>query len=470
EYHRITEHERHLKLILRLLKKEELYAKFSKCEFWLSKVQLLGHVIDSEGIHVNPAKIESIKDWVSPKTSTEIRQFLEHDTLEKLTRQYLKEVVSRHGVPVSIISDRDGKFTSHFWKALNKELVTIPALRLLHLGRCMGASVDHLSAGLKLKIVSSLAQRSSIRQPISSFKLRAISNQLVIVKRAMPTGDAFWQKGKLNPRYIGPFKIIAKVGTVAYWLELPEQLSIVYSTFHVSNLKKCMSDEPLAISLDEIQVDDKLHFIEEPSRRGLEFIWEREDQMQKKYPHLFPIYAPVADVTSIREDTNAGRISTKLWERRIFVDFIRKLVSKRFCVSSVILGKKLGTMGRDNRVLDEEKTTLPTLYTSDDFGKKHNPILKRNGVEFKKVGDLFFRKLASLNMDRIFGIHGERKKSDGITFWMLEQCAYNVCADEKDGKKKIRVLICMGIRHANTHTLRGKVFDENRAKVRLGQV
>ncbi|GJV43249.1 putative reverse transcriptase domain-containing protein [Tanacetum coccineum] len=70
------EHEKHLKLILRLLKNEELYAKFSKCEFWLSKVQFLGHVIDSEGIHVDPAKIESIKEWASPKTPIEIRQFL----------------------------------------------------------------------------------------------------------------------------------------------------------------------------------------------------------------------------------------------------------------------------------------------------------------------------------------------------------------------------------------------------------
>ncbi|GJS73413.1 putative reverse transcriptase domain-containing protein [Tanacetum coccineum] len=73
----IKEHEGHLKLILRLLKEEELYAKFSKCDFWLSKVQFLGHMIDSEGIHVDPAKIESIKDWASSKTPTEIRQFLE---------------------------------------------------------------------------------------------------------------------------------------------------------------------------------------------------------------------------------------------------------------------------------------------------------------------------------------------------------------------------------------------------------
>ncbi|GJU66280.1 putative reverse transcriptase domain-containing protein [Tanacetum coccineum] len=70
------EHEEYLKLILELLKKEELYAKFSKCEFWIPKVQFLGHVIDSQSIHVDPAKIESIKDWASPKTPTEIRQFL----------------------------------------------------------------------------------------------------------------------------------------------------------------------------------------------------------------------------------------------------------------------------------------------------------------------------------------------------------------------------------------------------------
>ncbi|GJV26798.1 putative reverse transcriptase domain-containing protein [Tanacetum coccineum] len=73
----------------------------------------------------------------------------------------------------------------------------------------------------------------------------------------------FVKRGKLNPRYIGPFKIIAKVGTLAYRLELPKQLSRVHSTFHVSNLKKCFVDEPLAIPLDEIQIDDKLNFIEE---------------------------------------------------------------------------------------------------------------------------------------------------------------------------------------------------------------
>ncbi|GKE59648.1 putative reverse transcriptase domain-containing protein [Tanacetum coccineum] len=121
----------------------------------------------------------------------------------------------------------------------------------------------------------------------------------------------FGKRGKLNPRYVGPFKVLEKVGAVAYKLELLQELSRVHNTFHVSNLKKCYTDEPLAVPLDGLHIDDKLHFVEEPvkimdreikrlkqsriliikvrwnSRRGPEFTWERENEFRKKYPHLF---------------------------------------------------------------------------------------------------------------------------------------------------------------------------------------
>nr|GFA58758.1 putative reverse transcriptase domain-containing protein [Tanacetum cinerariifolium] len=133
---------------------------------------------------------------------------------------------------------------------------------------------------------------------------------------ALERGYAFGKRGKLNPIYVGPFKVIARVGFVAFKLKLLEELSRVHNTFHVSNLKKCYANKPLAVSLDGLHFDDKLQFVEEPieimdrkvkrlrnscvpifkvrwnSRRDPEFTWEREDQFKKKYPHLFTKTAP----------------------------------------------------------------------------------------------------------------------------------------------------------------------------------
>nr|GEU33907.1 putative reverse transcriptase domain-containing protein [Tanacetum cinerariifolium] len=121
----------------------------------------------------------------------------------------------------------------------------------------------------------------------------------------------FGKREKLSPRYIGPFRILAKVGPIAYTLEFPEELKGIPRTFHVSNLNKCLAEGDIVIPMDKIQLDEKLHMIEEPveivdrevkrlkqrripivkvrwnSQRGPNFTWEREDQIKKKYPHLF---------------------------------------------------------------------------------------------------------------------------------------------------------------------------------------
>nr|GFA21023.1 hypothetical protein [Tanacetum cinerariifolium] len=148
----------------------------------------------------------------------------------------------------------------------------------------------------------------------------------------------------VNPRYVGPFKVLERARDISYKLDLPEELSRVLNTFHVSNLKKCHANEPLAVPLDGLHFDDKLHFVEEPveivnrevkrlkqsriplvkepveimdcevkwlkrsrillvkvrwnSKRGSEFTWERKDQFRKKYPHLFARTASTSNVTS----------------------------------------------------------------------------------------------------------------------------------------------------------------------------
>ncbi|KAC9449874.1 hypothetical protein E3N88_45822 [Mikania micrantha] len=329
--------------------------------------------------------------WVIVDRLTKSAHFLpikEADKTEKLAKLYLKEIVSRHGVPVSIISDRDSRFTSRFWQSLQTALGTRLDMSTAYhpqtdgqsertiqtledmLRACVldfGGSWDvHLPlaefsynnsyhSSIKAAPFEALYGRKC-RSPLcwaevgekqltgteiiqeTTDKVFRIKDRLKAAmdrqksyadNRRKPlefqVGDRvmlkvspwkgvvrFGNQGKLSPRYIGPFEILDRIGPVAYRLKLPSQLSGVHDVFHVSNLKKCLSDETTVVPIEDIHVDERLHFVEEPieisdwevhklrrsqiklvkvkwnSRRGPEFTWEREDQMRKKYPHLFP--------------------------------------------------------------------------------------------------------------------------------------------------------------------------------------
>ncbi|GJT10954.1 putative reverse transcriptase domain-containing protein [Tanacetum coccineum] len=470
------EHSEHLKIILDLLKKEKFYAKFSKCDFWLESVQFLGHVINREGVHVDPAKIEAVKNWPIPKSPTENKRFKwgadedeafqklkqdlctapilalpegpdefvesSRDTFEgsifgmstytylsegysrprleavkqenvkaenlvtvkaylqdshrrdsvnalrvpkvqgrasatisdfcsnlkflnegeldkkmivwKKYRQYLKEVVCRHGVPLSIISDRDSRFASGFWRSLQNALGTNLNMSTAYPTRyrwsnymlgikaapfealygrkcrspiCWNEVGDSQLTGpelirettekiiqIKNRLLTARSRQKSyadVRRKPMEFNV----DDMVMLKVSPWKGVIRFGKRNVESHVLWDrFKIIERIGPVAYRLELPEKLRGIHNTFHVSNLKKCLADENLVIPLEEIQLDDKLHFIEEPveimdrevkqlkqsripivkvrwnSRRGPEFTWEREDFFfpMMKVPHLFP--------------------------------------------------------------------------------------------------------------------------------------------------------------------------------------
>ncbi|GJZ07452.1 putative reverse transcriptase domain-containing protein [Tanacetum coccineum] len=232
--------------------------------------------------------------WVVVDRLTKSAHFLairEDYSMEKLARLYTDEIVTRHGVPVSIISDRDARFTSRLWKTFQKAL----GMRLDMSTAYHPQTVDRKSYADSGRKMTEYEVGESVLLKVSPWKG---------VMR-------FGKKGKLTPRYVGPFEILERIGPVAYRLRFPEELIGVHDTFHVSNLKKCLGNANLHVSLNEIKIDKTLRFVEEPveimdrevkslkrsriqlvkvrwnSKRGPEFTWEREDYMKSKYPRLF---------------------------------------------------------------------------------------------------------------------------------------------------------------------------------------
>ncbi|GKE03001.1 putative reverse transcriptase domain-containing protein [Tanacetum coccineum] len=307
--------------------------------------------------------------------------------MDRLARLYLDEIVARHGVPISIIFDRDSRFISRFWQSMQEALGTwldmstayhpqtdgqsertiqtledmlracvldfegswdvhLPLVEFLYnnsyhssvrcapfealYGRKCRSSIMWAKVGEGQLTGHDLVQETTekISQIKDRLKAACDRHKSYADNRRKPlefsVGDyallkvspwkgvvRFGKKEKLAPRFVGPFEVIEKVGPVAYRLDLPEELDGVHDTFHVTNLKKCLADPTQQVPLDEIRVDAKLNFVEEPveilerefkklkrsriaivkvrwnSKRGPEFTWEPKDQMKLKYPHLF---------------------------------------------------------------------------------------------------------------------------------------------------------------------------------------
>ncbi|GJV44390.1 putative reverse transcriptase domain-containing protein [Tanacetum coccineum] len=315
--------------------------------------------------------------------------------METLTRLYIKEIVSRHEVPISIISDRDSHFTSRFWQSMQSALGTqldmsmayhpetdgqsertiqtledmlracvidfgkgwerhLPLVEFsynnsyhasikaapfeaLYGRKCRspvcwaevgdvqltGPEIIHETTKKIVQIRQRLQAARDRQRSYANIRRKPLEFQVrdrVMLKVSPRKGVIrFGKQGKLNPQYIRPFKILKRVGPVAYKLELPEELSNIHITFHVSNLKKYVSNESLIIPMKELRLDDKLNFMEEPieimdrevkqlkqscipivkvrwnSKRGPKFTWEREDQIRAKYPHLFSNITPTSN-------------------------------------------------------------------------------------------------------------------------------------------------------------------------------
>ncbi|GKC09208.1 putative reverse transcriptase domain-containing protein [Tanacetum coccineum] len=186
-------------------------------------------------------------------------------------RLYIDEIVARHGVPVSIISDRDGCFTSRFWQTLQKALGTRLDMSTAYHPQTDGQSeqtIQTLEDMLRACVIDFGGNWDvHLLSPVLWAEIGESS--LIGPELVQETTDKkgvvrFGKKGKLAPRYVGPFEILKRIGLVAYRLRLPKELSEVHDTFHVSNLKKCLADANLHVPLDEIEVDKTLHFFEKP--------------------------------------------------------------------------------------------------------------------------------------------------------------------------------------------------------------
>ncbi|GJR33021.1 putative reverse transcriptase domain-containing protein [Tanacetum coccineum] len=207
--------------------------------------------------------------------------------MDRLARLYLNEIVARHGVPISIIYDRDSYFTSRFWQSMQEALGTRLDISTAYHPQTDGQSehtIQTLEDMLRACVLDfggswdvylplvEFSYNNSYHSSVRCAPFKALYGRKFcspsenVLLKVLPWKGVvrFGKKGKLAPRFVGPFEITERIGPLAYSLRLLEELNGVHDMFHVSNLKKCLVGPTLQVPLDEIQVDAKLNFLEEP--------------------------------------------------------------------------------------------------------------------------------------------------------------------------------------------------------------
>ncbi|KAJ9557529.1 hypothetical protein OSB04_012143 [Centaurea solstitialis] len=239
------EHEQHLKVVLELLRKQKWYTKFSKCEFWIRVVRFLGHVVREIGIHVDSAKIKAIARHYLYGIKCTV--FTDLKGLQHILDQKLLNIRQRRWI--ELLSNYDCEIKYHPGKA-----------------NVVADALSHKERMKPLRIrASEMLVQTRTKRDIASYEEQCLTCSKVKTENQKPSGlVCLGKRVKLRPRYVGPFEIIERVGPVAYKRRRHEEMSEIHNTFHVSNLKKCITDESHVIPLEEVFVDKTLRFVEEP--------------------------------------------------------------------------------------------------------------------------------------------------------------------------------------------------------------
>ncbi|GJV66771.1 putative reverse transcriptase domain-containing protein [Tanacetum coccineum] len=304
------EHTNHLRIIVELLKKEKLYAKLSKCDIWIPIVQFLRHLIDSQGLHVDPAKIEAVKNWTSPTTPTEIRQFLrliDQESAFQLLKQKLCEA------PILALLEGNDNFVV-YCDASHQGQGAVLMQREKYI-------LDQKELNMRQRRWLELLADYDCEIRYHPGKANVVADALIRKERIKPLRDLkklYWCALNLNGNHA---EICWQMFNTVLDLRSECQNPIRALTRKTPKISyvKCLSDESLVIPMKELRLDDKLNFVEEPveiidpevkqlkqnripiikvrrnSKRGPEFIWEREDQIRVKYAHLFSNTTPASN-------------------------------------------------------------------------------------------------------------------------------------------------------------------------------